>query len=72
LSKGIDRPWCCQARRSVLYSALNRDWSLWRRLHLVGGLVIFLAIAAPWFIAVSLRNNEFFDFFLSASTSRAF
>jgi len=47
----------------VIYSAFNRDWSLWRRLHLVGGLVIFLAIAAPWFIAVSLRNNEFFDFF---------
>jgi 4-amino-4-deoxy-L-arabinose transferase-like glycosyltransferase len=47
----------------VLYSVLHRDWTLWRRLHLVAGLVIFLAIAAPWFIAVSLRNGEFFDFF---------
>ena len=47
----------------VIYSLLRRDWSLWRRLHLVGGAVLFLAIAAPWFIAVSLRNEEFFDFF---------
>ncbi len=47
----------------VIYSALTRDWSLWRRLHLVTGILLFLAIAAPWFIVVSSRNAEFFDFF---------
>lgn len=47
----------------VVYSLLCRDGSLWRRLHLAGGTILFLAIAAPWFVAVSLRNAEFFDFF---------
>ena len=47
----------------VLYTLLTRDWPLWRRLHLVAGLALFLAIAAPWFIVVSLRNDEFFNFF---------
>jgi 4-amino-4-deoxy-L-arabinose transferase-like glycosyltransferase len=47
----------------VIYSLLQRDWSVWRRMHLFGGALLFLAIAAPWFVAVSLRNREFFDFF---------
>ena len=47
----------------VAYTLLQRDWALWRRLHLVSGTLIFLAIAAPWFIVVSLRNPEFFTFF---------
>ena len=47
----------------VLYTLLLRDWSLWRRLHLVAGAAIFLVITTPWFVAVSLRNKEFFDFF---------
>jgi 4-amino-4-deoxy-L-arabinose transferase-like glycosyltransferase len=46
----------------VLYSVIKRDFGLWRRLHIVTGLVV-LAIAAPWFIAVSLANPEFPQFF---------
>jgi 4-amino-4-deoxy-L-arabinose transferase-like glycosyltransferase len=46
-----------------VYSLLTRDWAVWRRLHLVGGLLLFTLIAAPWFIAVSLANPEFFRFF---------
>ena len=46
-----------------VYSLLTRDWAVWRRLHLVGGLLLFALIAAPWFIAVSLANPEFFHFF---------
>ena len=46
-----------------VYSLLTRDWAVWRRLHLVGGLLLFALIAAPWFIAVSLANPEFFRFF---------
>ncbi|MEO8567216.1 MAG: glycosyltransferase family 39 protein [Betaproteobacteria bacterium] len=46
-----------------VYSLLTRDWTVWRRLHLSGGLLLFALIAAPWFIAVSLANPEFFRFF---------
>ena len=47
----------------ILYSLIERDWALWRRLHLVTGALVYLAIAAPWFVIVSQRNPEFFDFF---------
>ena len=47
----------------VLYMLLSRDWQLLRRLHLLAGLAIFLAITAPWFVAVSLKNPEFPWFF---------
>jgi 4-amino-4-deoxy-L-arabinose transferase-like glycosyltransferase len=47
----------------VAYTLWQRDWALWKRLHLASGLALFFAIAAPWFVAVSLANREFFDFF---------
>jgi 4-amino-4-deoxy-L-arabinose transferase-like glycosyltransferase len=47
----------------ILYSLVERDWKLWRRLHLASGVLVFLVIAAPWFVAVSLRNPEFVGFF---------
>ncbi len=47
----------------VAYTLATRDWALWRRLHLVSGVAVFVAIAAPWFVAVSRANPEFFDFF---------
>lgn len=47
----------------VIYSALNRDVTPWRKLHVIPGLILFLLIAAPWFIAVTLRNPEFPNFF---------
>ncbi|MBU0592116.1 MAG: glycosyltransferase family 39 protein [Gammaproteobacteria bacterium] len=47
----------------VLYTLIQRDWGLWKRLHLLSGLALFLLITAPWFIAVSLANPEFFQFF---------
>jgi 4-amino-4-deoxy-L-arabinose transferase-like glycosyltransferase len=34
---------------------------LWRRLHLLKGALLFLVIAAPWFVVVS--SAEFADFF---------
>ena len=45
------------------YSILQRDFSAWRRLQLVWGSMIFLAITLPWFVAVSIANPTFFDFF---------
>ncbi|MFO1301550.1 MAG: phospholipid carrier-dependent glycosyltransferase [Burkholderiaceae bacterium] len=47
----------------VLYSLLNRQWAFWRRMHWGTGLPLFLALTAPWFVAVSLRNPDFFEFF---------
>jgi 4-amino-4-deoxy-L-arabinose transferase-like glycosyltransferase len=46
-----------------LYSLVSRDLGIWRRLHIVTGLVLFLLICAPWFVIVSLRNPEFPWFF---------
>jgi 4-amino-4-deoxy-L-arabinose transferase-like glycosyltransferase len=45
------------------YSAIARDWALWRRLQWLGGLSVFLVIAAPWFVLISVRNPEFAQFF---------
>lgn len=47
----------------VIYTLVNRDWPLWKRLHLLTGGALFLLISAPWFIAVSVENPEFFQFF---------
>jgi len=47
----------------ALYVLIERDWKLLGRLHALGGGLLFLAIAAPWFIAVSLANPEFLRFF---------
>ena len=47
----------------VLYTLVTRDFRLWRRLHLGSGLALYLALTAPWFVAVSRANPEFFQFF---------
>ena len=45
------------------YTLVARDRRLWTRLHVVKGLLLFLAIAAPWFILVGIRNPEQPHFF---------
>lgn len=47
----------------VVYSVVSRDLSVWRRMHWVGGLAVFFAIATPWFVVVSMRNPDFAHFF---------
>jgi len=47
----------------LLYVLITRDWARFKQLHFVGGLLIYLLIAAPWFLLVSLRNPEFPQFF---------
>src|SRR6266704_1517785 len=47
----------------ALYILIERDWRLPGRLHASSGGLLFLAIAAPWFVAVSLANPEFLRFF---------
>ena len=47
----------------VLYTLFTRDLKLWTRLHIVKGLLLFFAIAAPWFVLVAMRNPEQPHFF---------
>jgi 4-amino-4-deoxy-L-arabinose transferase-like glycosyltransferase len=47
----------------VVYSLWTRDFRVWRRLHLISGLVILLLITVPWFWLVQQRNPEFSQFF---------
>src|SRR5580698_5745943 len=47
----------------MVYSLLERDARVWRRLHALPGLALFLLIAAPWFVLVTLRNPSFPGFF---------
>lgn len=46
-----------------LYTLFNRDVAVWLRMHWIGGLLVFFAIAAPWFVLVMRANPEFFQFF---------
>lgn len=62
LTKGLVALVLCGATL-LAYSLLARDFSPWKRLELARGIPLFLAIAAPWFVAVSLANPEFFHFF---------
>ena len=56
---GIVRP----SLAMIVYTLVARDFGVWRRLHLVSGLLILLAIATPWFVLASKRNPEFLNFF---------
>jgi 4-amino-4-deoxy-L-arabinose transferase-like glycosyltransferase len=41
---------------AALYLALTGEYRNWRRLRPFAGILLFLAIAAPWHIAAGLRN----------------
>jgi len=45
------------------YLLVSRRWRLLKEMRLFSGLLLYLAVAAPWFVAVSLRNPEFARFF---------
>ena len=47
----------------AIYVAIERDFTLPRRLHAGYGIVLLLAIVLPWVIAVSIANPEFPHFF---------
>ncbi len=42
---------------AILYLALTGEWRHWRTLKPFTGLLLFLAIAAPWHILAGLRNT---------------
>src|SRR5579859_1963698 len=47
----------------LLYVLIKRDWARFKQLHILGGLLIYALIAAPWFLLVTRRNPEFPQFF---------
>jgi 4-amino-4-deoxy-L-arabinose transferase-like glycosyltransferase len=62
LSKGVIGA-AIPAMVFIAYSISTWDWKIWTRLRLFSGTILFLAIAAPWFILVAQRNPEFLEFF---------
>lgn len=62
LSKGLIGP-ALPAAALIIYVFIERDWRLFSRLHLAPGIAVYLAITAPWFVAVAHANPEFAHFF---------
>ena len=47
-----------------LFVAAKRDWRAIPRTLWIPGIAVYLAVMLPWYIAVQLRNPEFFRFFI--------
>jgi 4-amino-4-deoxy-L-arabinose transferase-like glycosyltransferase len=47
-----------------LFVAVKRDWRAISRTLWIPGIILYLAAMLPWYIAVQLRNPEFFRFFI--------
>ncbi|MEO6828945.1 MAG: glycosyltransferase family 39 protein, partial [Acidobacteriaceae bacterium] len=55
----------------ILFAGLRREWSLLRRTLWMPGIVLYLAMVLPWFIAVQHRNPQFVRvFFLEHNLER--
>jgi 4-amino-4-deoxy-L-arabinose transferase-like glycosyltransferase len=47
----------------TVFMLWERDWTILRRITMGWGLCVVLLIAAPWFIAISFKHSDFFDYF---------
>ena len=47
----------------LVYTVVTLEFSAWKRLHIVKGLLLFLLLALPWVIAAARANPEFLNFF---------
>lgn len=48
---------------SLIYLVLSGEWRRWREFRLFTGLLLLVAIAAPWHILAGIRNPKFFWFY---------
>src|SRR5271157_6039430 len=48
----------------LLFVAIKNDWRAIPRTLWIPGIVLYLAVMLPWYIAVQVRNPEFFRFFI--------
>ncbi|MEO6911751.1 MAG: glycosyltransferase family 39 protein [Edaphobacter sp.] len=55
----------------LLFAGLRREWSLLRRTIWLPGVLLYLAMVLPWYIAVQRRNPDFYRlFFLEHNLER--
>jgi 4-amino-4-deoxy-L-arabinose transferase-like glycosyltransferase len=55
----------------LLFVGLRREWSVLRRTIWIPGVILYLAMVLPWYIAVQRRNPTFFKtFFLEHNLER--
>ncbi|HWE51260.1 MAG TPA: glycosyltransferase family 39 protein [Bryobacteraceae bacterium] len=52
----------------LLFTGLWRERQTWRRLSVLPGVAILLAVAAPWHILATLQNPPYFDFTMHAES----
>jgi 4-amino-4-deoxy-L-arabinose transferase-like glycosyltransferase len=70
LAKGPIAPFLALAI-ILLFAGLRREWSLLRRTIWLPGVLLYLAMVLPWFIAVQKRNPTFYKlFFLEHNLER--
>jgi len=48
----------------LVFAAVRRDWRLIARTLWLPGVAVFPLVTLPWFVAVQLRNPEFFRIFI--------
>ena len=46
----------------LVFTGLWRYWRVWRHLSIGPGILVMLAIAAPWHVLATIRNPPYFDF----------
>ena len=63
LAKGPVAP-ALSAVIMFLFVAVKRDWRAIPRTLWIPGIALYLAVALPWYIAVQVRNPEFFRVFI--------
>ena len=56
----------------LVWLALRRHWRAMLSLLSVPGLLVFLALTAPWFIAMQLRFPDFLDYFFVVQQFKRF
>ena len=56
----------------ALFLTLTGKLRFLKEMLLGRGLVIFLAVAAPWYILISLRNSEYLNYFMKLNLSYFF
>ncbi len=70
LAKGPVAPFLALAI-ILLFAGLRREWSLLRRTIWFPGILLYLAMVLPWYIAVQRRNPDFYRlFFLEHNLER--
>jgi len=58
---------------ALVFLAITGLWkqrSVWRRLHVLPGILVFLAVAAPWHILATLQNPPYFDATMHAESGQ--